>query len=394
MADGNVNRPKLILHVGPGKTGSSAIQKWLLDHQQSLRQEGLYFPAPENPDSFEGNCNELQLLLRRPARTDGGNYVDELTAWVERAHVDLMDTGCRCLIVSNENLAGASLYQLSFFRRIAQQRFDVDVVMVVREPYGWMWSSWGQGIKRAGLSEAFDSYVRRNLEEYGRAYLPWLDTFDRVRLIAYSRASLIADFARAIGVDPARYGTAGAGARAVNRSLTAQELDLLMAVNDITRCGEVAKAVSDYLIARNPSARSPMVVDARLLEELATATAPVLKRLRALLPGCAPLPAPDAADGALRASPVLVLDRDLLLFILRTVRNEDASEQRLMRLRRMMLNAPAEAPYHNRLPEGFSAVDYLVLNQDVLRGETDPVEHYLNYGQHEGRLYCRRLDDA
>ncbi|MCP1471333.1 hypothetical protein J3E64_003040 [Sphingobium sp. OAS761] len=389
MNNPDIARPTLILHVGPGKTGTSALQKWLLAHQQQLQSEGIHFPAPANPELFEGNCNDLQLLLRRPERTDGGDYAVEILDWLSKARQELDRHSGNVMIVSNENLANASEYQLGFLKRLAPGYFDLRIIMVAREPYSWFWSAWGQGVKRAGVREEFGPYVRRSMDDYAKAYRPYLNVFDDLWMLEYSRDRLVADFARLLCLDPERYNTADAGKETVNRSMTREELEILISVNRVLRDGALSGRISNYMIRSMPDAKGHMVVYPDLREEIEQAAGPVLERLRAFLPGCGRLPDPTPGASEAADSETISLDRQLLEHVLLAVRAEDASERRFKKLRHMLMQPPEEARYPGQLPADFSAVDYLLLNQDVLRADLDPIEHFLNYGRHEGRNYAR-----
>ena len=52
----------VILHVGPGKTGSSAIQKWLNEHSDTLLSEGVFYPEHSLDENGVSSGNALSIF--------------------------------------------------------------------------------------------------------------------------------------------------------------------------------------------------------------------------------------------------------------------------------------------------------------------------------------------
>ena len=55
---------KIIIHVGPSKTGTSAIQNWLSSHQKNLLELGIYYPPHRVDINGISSGNLLQVFDR------------------------------------------------------------------------------------------------------------------------------------------------------------------------------------------------------------------------------------------------------------------------------------------------------------------------------------------
>ncbi len=54
----------IIIHIGPPKTGTSAIQKWLKDHTDDLKQCGVYYPEHLEDSNGVSSGNLLSIFER------------------------------------------------------------------------------------------------------------------------------------------------------------------------------------------------------------------------------------------------------------------------------------------------------------------------------------------
>jgi hypothetical protein len=136
-------RPKLLLHVGLTKTGSTYLQNFCELNRARLRDRGVIYPATgiyREPETDRGSGHNLAMREvfmggRRPTLTA---MLDEIT-----------DSGATSAIVSCENLSWnadwrnpAGLRALS--RALAG--FDVSVLMVVRDEYDWLVSMYKEAV--------------------------------------------------------------------------------------------------------------------------------------------------------------------------------------------------------------------------------------------------------
>jgi hypothetical protein len=242
-------RPQgLILHVGPPKTGTSALQVFLAQNSQALKRLGLLYPRLDAFDVGEqggvasGNGFTLASLLTGLASVEGSELVERTQA-VERLLVRLKaelsaGPGLRGAVLSSEYLTRPSTDDLRRFRSLASSVFDdVCAISVHRDPIELLCSDHGQATKG-------DPGLQQTLEEF------WAD---RGPQVLARRLRTPIRYADAFG-DPAvavvRYDGSGA---------TGQQLvrDFLQAATGLER-SEIERflASEDVLLLQRPVNRS------------------------------------------------------------------------------------------------------------------------------------------
>ena len=96
---------KLILHIGQSKTGTTALQSFLLSNKNRLAQEGILYPdyyltgMPLNTLNHNSFAEELSGLTRHPCLTFE-EYCKQFTQ-------EMKSTGCETMILSAESFFGA-----------------------------------------------------------------------------------------------------------------------------------------------------------------------------------------------------------------------------------------------------------------------------------------------
>ncbi|MAK72888.1 MAG: hypothetical protein CMK81_02095, partial [Pseudomonadales bacterium] len=133
------NRPNLYLHVGPGKTGTSAIQRWLGSQADTLKAASYLYPVPEDLLLFEGNASVLGNILLRDAGDEDATRA-EIKVIIDRLSHQVASESYAHLILSSEYLAGAQIKNLRLFKNIASSYFSIKIILVARHPYPWLWS--------------------------------------------------------------------------------------------------------------------------------------------------------------------------------------------------------------------------------------------------------------
>ncbi len=255
----------LILHIGPHKTGTTAIQKGLLDNRGRLAELDIRYP--EIGFHYYGH-HKIAEALTQPRRAD------EATQYLS-AIAQLPGT----VVVSSENFSKCSPEAVARIREIIPG--DVTVVCYLRSfleiPYAW----WQEQIKHgktleftACLSEMLLRPHQNHLFGISRTLEAWCENFgeENLRLFSYEAARELPDggtFAHfmktVLGVT--EY-TTSPGLQTINRSFDAAGVETMRALNVLGWQGlallqdsPAAKALRDLLRVRGEKYRRSILVD-------------------------------------------------------------------------------------------------------------------------------------
>ena len=252
---------ELILHIGPGKSGASALQSWLALNQEHLAAIGYgYHVGHAKARAFRinaGNAGPLREMLK------------ELTfpaADMERLYF----RGQSSAIVSGEQL---QLLERPAAERLLEwadsQGVAVTIVGFLRNVYDYLYSTWLQTIKRRNQAKPFAEFVER-LTHF--RHLDVVDHWERLLPSCWihydtERHRLAAAFCERTSLDASAL--APMSARRVNRSLTPEEADILQALVrwqieagiDVRR--DFSRIISDDLVNHDPDRRVGFRFDER-----------------------------------------------------------------------------------------------------------------------------------
>lgn len=269
-----MNRPRLILHAGLHKTGTSAIQKFAHTNADALRERGLWYPsyAPVR-DLDLASHNRLAHSIAR-TRKRALLSEDELAALTAywRAHAE----GCS-ILVSAEALCrhtvpmeaedwaqGRDAYLERVARVLAD--FDVQPLLVLRRQDDFAHSSYIENIekgrRRGQLSFAA---FRDDLTRHHLRYEDNLDRFEHyfgdTRVLIYEDLrrdnSLCRTFFGALGIDTAGLAEPGW----INRSLSVRE-------------ARIKRRLLPFVFSRRHNATANRIARSGLLARLTADDAP------------------------------------------------------------------------------------------------------------------------
>jgi hypothetical protein len=215
---GTMTVKRLILHVGHGKTGSTAIQSALALSEDALRDRGVAYPqGPEREAAVAGNVTS-------------GNGMPK--ALLSRAEAALRGDADR-IVFSNETLFRKLQADEALLDALARLGATLEFVLFIRDPLGHALSSYGQSIKRGGATHDLPAFLAQYAMP-GRVET-FLDLASSrgipVRVLNYSRHAndVVGAFAALLALPPDCF-RAPPRAR-INRSLTRAELRLQRAFN-------------------------------------------------------------------------------------------------------------------------------------------------------------------
>ena len=244
-------KQKIVIHIGHGKTGSSAIQAALARNADLLRAHGTLYPDHES------------FTAARLGQVSSGNV--EPDHWLDQVMAAVRaNPGFARYLFSNETIFYRMDALLQAHDALAAD-FDVEIILFVREPLEKLGSSYQQSVKRRGFAGTIREFAEHDTDTILAAAL--LERLEQgripFRLFNYSvtgRSTVQCFFEHLDLWDlVAREGAVEIGT--VNRSLTAAELGLILYVNRIFGV-QFGSLISDELVNRLPHLRAdPVPID-------------------------------------------------------------------------------------------------------------------------------------
>jgi hypothetical protein len=237
--------PKLHLHIGCEKTGTTSVQRFLRANRELLAQNAILYPhAPGE---------ENQMALAVAAQSEFGplrKKIFQLRSWpeVEEFRVKLRDglrselearpydrvfmsgEHCSSRLVTHEEVAWLRDFLHEFFD-------DMTIVVYIRRQDDFLLSTYSTDVKGGAVHplRVPDGDLAQRRYNYWELLSRWADVFGRERIICrkYERGSLkggdiIQDFLDAIGLDA---DLAYTHPRHLNESLDAECLEFLRLLN-------------------------------------------------------------------------------------------------------------------------------------------------------------------
>ena len=217
---------RLIVHIGPRKTGSTSIQRLLASRAAGLSGAGIHVPLAGR--AHPGRGTHI-ALAREAARGITANW-DRLAREIRASARDT-------LVISAEDFATPP-YRAKAAQRLAElvaaERLDVRIVGYVRPQWQLLESEFSQQVRGGRVAAPFGAFTDRALRagpetilDFNRVFAPYRARFgDRVRVFPLEPAALpgglLAHFLGEIGA-PAEV-LDGAGATRANRRRGAKEI--------------------------------------------------------------------------------------------------------------------------------------------------------------------------
>lgn len=239
-----VGRPRLVLHIGTHKTGTTTIQKFAAANRAALSEKGLHYPAlvpsfgPRNPGHHH---------LAHALSDEGSPSVtrDEALAFIDKAR---KDADGRTVLLSAEpffrHVLGARgdadywTARHAYIRAVAEalSGFDVTVMVVFRRLDDFVQSLYKESVLQSRYARPIEDFVRERITsfEYGRQLDLWEDVFGKKALLIslYDKSvrgrATVDQFFALLGVDTTGIGGNVSGEANVSASPMAVEVKRLI----------------------------------------------------------------------------------------------------------------------------------------------------------------------
>lgn len=202
------NKPRMVLHIGMHKTGSSSLQRYLARNRPVLRLFGIDYPVATGPrgqklskhnDLFLAISHEKDKRQPHPVLGPSSERIARITS--------AMKPG-RTTILSAEGFSGESPAFAKVFQPLTETA-DVRVVCFLRPQDQWVVSFYKQMVlsREVRMRKPFEEFLsmrgtRRHLD-YANMLRWWSDAIGRenIRILIYPPTeSVVADFLNAAGL--------------------------------------------------------------------------------------------------------------------------------------------------------------------------------------------------
>lgn len=170
------NKKRIFIHIGVGKTGTTAIQDSMMMHREEISHQGVYYPLT---GIVETGHQDLVTL-----------WTDEFTRENSTSYTNLLEefegSGKNTMFISSEKFCYANG---EFVRKISQafENYDVKIIVYVRSQVAQIESTFLLWL-RLGYSYggSFDAFFEKHLGsfDYNRIVSPWSVFFGAEAIIA------------------------------------------------------------------------------------------------------------------------------------------------------------------------------------------------------------------
>jgi hypothetical protein len=265
--------PKLYLHVGAGKTGTSYLQAQCTLQHEKLAEHGLWYPITDQllrrvTAGKVTSGNTVTLLpwfcpLHSKVRTQGLSFTSEqVSTWLEE---QLAFAEGRNILLSSETLQFADPSRVSIFADLAASRgYEVLVVFYGRHALDHAISNYREHLQRGllrmsqtGEPVSLDNWIAKNVVPFAHT----LDVYSQVlpassvivKSYDYAKIDLLTHFLAIIGVHD--FSGVVSSKRndgvVVNRSLSVVESRFMELAHGFLSSSQIA-CLGSLLVAASP----------------------------------------------------------------------------------------------------------------------------------------------
>lgn len=263
-----MKKTKFFLHIGHGKTGTSAVQSSLAIASDDLLSQGINYPI--HP-SLRDRSSQLEITSGNWAPNPNISLSNEL---LNLAECNLDDSK---IILSSESLFW-EIPELLQNKQKWESKIDLHILMAVRDIEEMISSEYQQRVKRHGDSMPFEQFIRARqfVSSHHAQAAKIIELMSNLKIsntvINYSKHKhdISRIIFKKIGAEDA-FPEQRMDGVIINRSLSRKELDLMIAINKIyhERIPSISTTLSDALIKNQPKITSQQCkIEQHQLEKL------------------------------------------------------------------------------------------------------------------------------
>ncbi len=207
---------KIILHIGHGKTGSSAIQSFLALSSEELNMKGFDYPKSNSTQAAKN------------FKTTSGN-VSSKDHFVFLINNYLKSESMKTFLLSSEWIFWWFEDLIQYLIKIGEQA-QLQFIMFVRSPNELLHSNYNELVKRRRYKNTFKDYLTEDLhyQKVNKIISKLVSNNIKFSIINYSfyKNNNIQEFCRNINFIPSNDLLNKCNEKIINRSLTKAELEL------------------------------------------------------------------------------------------------------------------------------------------------------------------------
>ena len=246
-----MKKTKLFLHIGHGKTGTSAIQSALAIASEDLAKRGINYPIQQ---SLRDRASRLEITSGNWEPTPEISLTDQLIEIADNNQEELK------VILSSESLFWL-IPELIQNKSHWETHIDLHIILAVREIEEMLSSEYQQRVKRHGDAVPLEQFLRARhfISSHHAKAAEVIELMAQTNIkntiINYSKhkqdiSKLIFTIIDAEDLYPADQMTG----TVINRSLSRKELEILITINALyfRRFPWISTRISDALIKNQP----------------------------------------------------------------------------------------------------------------------------------------------
>lgn len=267
---GRCDMKKIFLHIGAGKTGTSALQAQFAINQEALNDHGIHYPSFINDQKAKnfhitsGNAIELGNILKNK-----GSSKKDLEKYLLH---DIKEANDRHILYSSEVMEPFDKNNMKILNEIALEKgYRIIVVYYIRSIADQAISLYHQLLKRHRNTKSFSEFIKVHNNRFLTVIQNAIDTIGKNNLIVKNydkvKNNIFQDFLTDI-LNIQELNDFKIVNKKVNRSLSKFEVSLMLHMNRLLTKPEHSTFISDALIHTNPDVKYKMTIDQKDFETL------------------------------------------------------------------------------------------------------------------------------
>ena len=281
-----MKKTKLFLHIGHGKTGTSAIQSSLAIASDNLRGKGINYPIGS---TLRDRASRLEITSGNWEPKSDVSLSDELLSIAEQNQDD------SAIILSSESLFWL-IPELIKNKSQWENQLDLHIILAVREIEEMLSSEYQQRVKRHGDAMPLEQFIRARhfVSSHHEKAAEVIGLMSQKNItntiINYSqhKKDISQVIFKLIGAEELYPAEQMSGA-IINRSLSAKELEILITINALyyNKYPWISTKISDALIKKQPKIEAQQCkISRQQLEKIYERNDHYLKTINACLESC------------------------------------------------------------------------------------------------------------